>query len=57
LSLSLPVADAAYNFVVVVVLCCCCRFLSFDVCFFVTLVIHSFNYFGLLLRCFGSLAA
>ncbi len=43
LSLPLPVADAAYNFVVVVVvvvLCCCSRFLSFDVCFFVILVIQ-----------------
>ncbi len=43
LSLPLPVADAAYNFVVVVVvvvLCCCCRFLYFDVCFFVILVIQ-----------------
>ncbi len=47
LSLPLPVADAAYNFVVVVVvvvLCCCCRFLS--------LSSSSFIYFVLLLKVF-----
>jgi hypothetical protein len=56
LSLPLPVADAAYNFVVVVVvLCCCCRFLYLDVCFFVILVIQSLCVALKVFRIFGCL--
>ncbi len=58
LSLPLPVADAAYNFVVVVVvvvLCCCCRFLSFDVCFFGILVIQLLCVALKVFRIFGCL--
>lgn len=56
LSLPLPVADAAYNFVVVVVvLCCCCRFLSFDFCFFVILVIQLLCVARKVFRVFGCL--